>query len=584
MADAPGEKSGGPSVPITFRSFGSDESDGQLERTVSRSLPHRISDAFGSPNVFADVAPKQPSIACSLPQHSNLMKMGVVRLAKMPLSSSMMPLAPVSDDRPASPACFGAQKSFDDASSPRTMSTGPFSSLFPSAGTPSHAGAPDAAKPAANGATAPVPKRASDTSSLAPAAGKKQAWRPRRSVKPSLPPPPKHHTWFTGNNKRYPEFLEYLKDTECRRKSIAKSHNAKALDVAEASCRQKSMLKDTRSLIPKLEPDEARKRLAAVISGSEFSIPPTQQSLEEEGIPFVPSADLKHRFFFSYWVPIVSTSNTGFYRCTNRTTLERHYMKIFKKQPPERRYWENFSLELAVLLEAAKLAEAGGQSRNVGQLIDVVQTENEVHAIVSASEEGTSLLVRVRDRKGFLPLSWVRDVVKGVADAFRTLHEELLVAHCGLKPGEVMVTNQGAVFLEDFGSIRCLSAESRLAPSFSRVRRRTVEPNSASSLISKDLTSLGALLHLLLYGHVPSYPVPASHLPSGAPPLLACLLSGSLTSESVINHSWINDLCRSGEEDVQFSVANPDEWMKSTRNDADTFLAALFSDHPLDQA
>ncbi|MFJ8822210.1 serine/threonine-protein kinase [Streptomyces sp. NPDC102467] len=154
-------------------------------------------------------------------------------------------------------------------------------------------------------------------------------------------------------------------------------------------------------------------------------------------------------------------------------------------------------------LEREAWAAARVSHRNVVTLYDVA-TEDHRPWIVMELVRGVSLADQL-DAEGPLPPQSAAHIGAEVLAALRAAHEEG-VLHRDVKPGNVLLSNQGRVVLTDFGIARVegtqaltmtgeiIGSPEYLAPE--RALGRTPGPES-------DLWSLGVLLYATVEGHSP---------------------------------------------------------------------------------
>ena len=156
---------------------------------------------------------------------------------------------------------------------------------------------------------------------------------------------------------------------------------------------------------------------------------------------------------------------------------------------------------------------------NITRLLDGGSTENGRPYLVMEYVDGTTLDIFCDQRRlGVRPrLRLVLEICGAVAEAHRNL-----VIHRDIKPSNVLVTEDGAVKLLDFGIAKLLDHDSETEPTAPAQRLLTPEYASPEQLqglplsTATDIYSLGALLHRLLTGHAPSTPG-GSTTPEAAP-------------------------------------------------------------------
>jgi serine/threonine protein kinase len=138
--------------------------------------------------------------------------------------------------------------------------------------------------------------------------------------------------------------------------------------------------------------------------------------------------------------------------------------------------------------------------------------------------EGETLKARLAN--GALPLAEVARIIKPVGDALSYAHAQG-VLHRDVKPSNVLLTNEGGVFLADFGLARMAQAgESTLSQDSLLGTPQYISPEQArgdANLDARtDVYSLGVVLYELLVGRVPyqadtPYAVIHDHIYSALP-------------------------------------------------------------------
>lgn len=146
----------------------------------------------------------------------------------------------------------------------------------------------------------------------------------------------------------------------------------------------------------------------------------------------------------------------------------------------------------------------------VVRLLDGGQGEDGSPYLVMEYVEG--LPIDTYCRRHELPLNERLRVFLAVCAAVHCTHQNLVV-HGDIKPGNILVTAEGAPKLLDFGAARFLNPElgaGALEPSEQRLRLFTPEFASPEQLrgealgVTSDVYSLGLLLYVLLAGENPS--------------------------------------------------------------------------------
>lgn len=157
---------------------------------------------------------------------------------------------------------------------------------------------------------------------------------------------------------------------------------------------------------------------------------------------------------------------------------------------------------------------AGLEHPNIVPLLDGGTTEDGLPYFVMAYVEGTPIDRFCRDHS--LDVNAKLRLFLQVCDAVDTAHRNLVV-HRDLKPGNILVDQQGQVRLLDFGIARLVSREGQASATTSAgLRMLTPEyasPEQVQGLrvsTASDVFSLGVLLFELLTGRRPWTPVDES--------------------------------------------------------------------------
>ena len=185
--------------------------------------------------------------------------------------------------------------------------------------------------------------------------------------------------------------------------------------------------------------------------------------------------------------------------------------------------------------------------------------------------EGETL--KARQAKGALPLAEVVRIIKPVSEALSYAHAQG-VLHRDVKPSNVLLTNDGGVFLADFGLARMAQAgESTLSQDSLLGTPQYISPEQArgdANLDARtDVYSLGVVLYELLVGRVPyqadtpyavihdhiysALPLPRSINPALSEPLERFLLK-ALSKERNDRYGSIAEMSTAFEQAAQFST------------------------------
>lgn len=144
---------------------------------------------------------------------------------------------------------------------------------------------------------------------------------------------------------------------------------------------------------------------------------------------------------------------------------------------------------------------------NITRLLDAGSTDDGLPYFVMEFIEGESIDQYCDRRK--LSITERLKIFQSVCAAVGYAHQNLVI-HRDIKPGNVLVTDEGVPRLLDFGIAKLLAAEEeptdatltiarRLTPEFASPEQLRGEPITTVS----DVYSLGVLLYLLLTGHRP---------------------------------------------------------------------------------
>jgi serine/threonine-protein kinase len=172
---------------------------------------------------------------------------------------------------------------------------------------------------------------------------------------------------------------------------------------------------------------------------------------------------------------------------------------------------------------------------NIARLLDAGLTEDYQRFLVLELVRGQDIEAYVKasalDQRAILML--FRQMLSAVAFA----HSQLVV-HRDIKPGNVMVTTDGQVKLLDFGVAKLIDAD-ELEDNLTRVVGAAyTEAYAAPEQLrgdvvgtAADIFSLGCLLHQLLLGAVPQWPVAKRELKAGMQPQVAQPASATLPAD-----------------------------------------------------
>jgi len=175
-------------------------------------------------------------------------------------------------------------------------------------------------------------------------------------------------------------------------------------------------------------------------------------------------------------------------------------IKVVKRSMDTDEVLRRFELERRIL---ASLAHP-----NIAQLHDAGATEDGRPYFVMEFVDGERI-DRFADRRG-LSVDDRLHLFRTVCEAVQHAHQKLIV-HRDIKPGNVLVREDGVVKLVDFGIGRLLSPDEGDTAQATRTRARRLTPDYASpeqirgepATTSADVYSLGVLLFELLTGRSP---------------------------------------------------------------------------------
>jgi eukaryotic-like serine/threonine-protein kinase len=164
--------------------------------------------------------------------------------------------------------------------------------------------------------------------------------------------------------------------------------------------------------------------------------------------------------------------------------------------------------ELAARFRVECRVLAGLDHPGIARLFDAGTTDDGVPFLVMELVEGQPVDEWCRERK--LEVRQRLDLMIRIAEAVGHAHQNLVV-HRDLKPGNILVTDEGHPKLLDFGIAKLLSDESDAGQGLTQTGQQAFTPEFASPeqvrgetvTTSSDLYSLGVLLYLLLTGQPP---------------------------------------------------------------------------------
>jgi hypothetical protein len=186
-------------------------------------------------------------------------------------------------------------------------------------------------------------------------------------------------------------------------------------------------------------------------------------------------------------------------------------------------------------------------------------TDCDVEAIVMELVRGTTLRA-VLDDRGPLPPKAALDIAVQVADALHAAHRQGLI-HRDVKPGNILLSDDGRVLVADFGIAKAAEAASDLTEvgqvvgtakylSPEQVQGQDVDPRS-------DVYSLGVVLYEMLCGRPPFVsdnatatavarltrdPEPPSSLQATIPPRLEAVVLRALARDPAARYATAGDL------------------------------------------
>lgn len=147
------------------------------------------------------------------------------------------------------------------------------------------------------------------------------------------------------------------------------------------------------------------------------------------------------------------------------------------------------------------------QHASIAQMLDGGSTEEGLPYFVAEHVEGTPIDQYCEQHE--LSVDGRLELFAQVCDAVQYAHRSLVV-HRDLKPGNILITEDGAPKLLDFGIAKLLGPDhGGVTLTHSGIEFRTPEAASPEQILggpittASDVYSLGALLYLLLTGHNP---------------------------------------------------------------------------------
>ncbi len=171
------------------------------------------------------------------------------------------------------------------------------------------------------------------------------------------------------------------------------------------------------------------------------------------------------------------------------------------------RHLQSTPAQTHFLLERDALAQL--EHRNIARLLDGGVTEEELPYVVMEYVEGRRLDTVCDDPA--ISVEQVLRLMLQLCDAVSYVHRNLIL-HRDLKPGNVIVTDDGGVVkLLDFGTLKMLGAASVANSAMTQAGMRPVTMRYASPehirgdavSTASDVYSLGMILYRLIAGHLP---------------------------------------------------------------------------------
>ena len=190
---------------------------------------------------------------------------------------------------------------------------------------------------------------------------------------------------------------------------------------------------------------------------------------------------------------------------------------VYEAQRDDRQFDRRAAIKILPVLTAAMLAERFQFERQVlaaldhpgiARLFDAGTTGEGVPYFVMEYVDGQPVDVWCREHQ--LSVRQRVSVVERICEAVAYAHQHLVV-HRDLKPGNILVTSDGAPKLLDFGIATLLPSESGASAGLTKTGHRSFTLDFASPeqvrgepvSTTSDVYSLGALLYLLLAGRTP---------------------------------------------------------------------------------